>query len=138
LLKIWAKILFCKHYFSPLNTFMRKGKDPDPELYLCLMDPDPGGQKHADPQHCLQHPPPEVSLPPIRAMLPISTTAPPEVSHQGREQDLPTGRRPQPPQDGQAMRHRHPRGLGRGHLNPGLAIKNPPKKIHPIKAQKTQ
>ncbi len=24
------KILFCKHYFSPLNTFMRKGKDPDP------------------------------------------------------------------------------------------------------------
>ncbi len=26
-----------------LNTFMRKGKDPDP--YLWLMDPDPGGQK---------------------------------------------------------------------------------------------
>jgi hypothetical protein len=22
--------LFCKHYFNPLNTFMRKGKDPDP------------------------------------------------------------------------------------------------------------
>jgi hypothetical protein len=27
-----AKILFCKLYFSPLNTFMRKGKDPDPNL----------------------------------------------------------------------------------------------------------
>jgi hypothetical protein len=25
---------FCRHYFSPLNTLMRKGKDPDP-------DPDP-------------------------------------------------------------------------------------------------
>jgi hypothetical protein len=24
------KILFCHHYFSPLNTLMRKGKDPDP------------------------------------------------------------------------------------------------------------
>ncbi len=23
-------MLFCNHYFSPLNTFMRKGKDPDP------------------------------------------------------------------------------------------------------------
>jgi hypothetical protein len=44
-LKFCGKILFCKHYFSPLNTFMRKGKDPDP--YLCLIDPepDPGGQK---------------------------------------------------------------------------------------------
>ncbi len=39
---------------------MRKGKDPDP--YLWLMDPDPGVPKHAenadpadpnpDPQHC--------------------------------------------------------------------------------------
>ncbi len=37
------KILFCKHYFTPLNTFMRKEKDPDP--YLCLMDSDPGGPK---------------------------------------------------------------------------------------------
>ena len=35
--------LFCKHYFSPLNIFMRKGKDPDP--YLWLMDPDSGGPK---------------------------------------------------------------------------------------------
>jgi hypothetical protein len=34
--KILFKILFCKHYFSSLNTFMRKGKDPDQEL-----DPDP-------------------------------------------------------------------------------------------------
>jgi hypothetical protein len=30
LLKFCVKILFCKHYFSPLNIFMRKGKDPDP------------------------------------------------------------------------------------------------------------
>jgi hypothetical protein len=30
--KIFSKILFCKHYLSPLNTFMRKGKDLD--LYL--------------------------------------------------------------------------------------------------------
>ncbi len=37
LLKLCVKILFYKHYFSPLNTFMRKGKDP----YLWLMDPDP-------------------------------------------------------------------------------------------------
>ncbi len=47
------KILFCKHYFSPLNAFMKKGKDlesdTDPDLYLKLMDPDPGGQKHSDP-----------------------------------------------------------------------------------------
>ncbi len=37
------KFLFCKHYFSPLNTFIRKEKNPD--LYLWLMDPDPGGPK---------------------------------------------------------------------------------------------
>ncbi len=50
LLKLWVKILFCRHYFSPLNTSMRKGKDPDPDpYYLRLMDPEPGGQKHADP-----------------------------------------------------------------------------------------
>ncbi len=36
LLKFCVKILFCKHYFSPLNTFMRKGKDPDPDSYLWL------------------------------------------------------------------------------------------------------
>jgi hypothetical protein len=31
-----VKILFFRHYFSPLNTFMRKGNDPDPDpdLYL--------------------------------------------------------------------------------------------------------
>jgi len=34
LLNFCVKILFCKHYFSPLNTFMRKGKDPDPDPYL--------------------------------------------------------------------------------------------------------
>jgi hypothetical protein len=28
-IKFFAKILFCKHYFSLLNTFMRKVKDPD-------------------------------------------------------------------------------------------------------------
>ncbi len=43
LLKFCVKILFCKHYFSQLNTFMRKGKDPDP--YLWLIDQDPGGPK---------------------------------------------------------------------------------------------
>jgi hypothetical protein len=29
--KICVKILFCKYYLSPLNTFIRKGKDPEPE-----------------------------------------------------------------------------------------------------------
>jgi hypothetical protein len=44
LLKFCAKNLFCRLYFSPLkNTFMWKGKDPDP--YLWLIDPDPGGPK---------------------------------------------------------------------------------------------
>jgi hypothetical protein len=43
LLKFCLKMLFCRHYFSPLNTFMRKVKGPDP--YLWLMDPDPGGPK---------------------------------------------------------------------------------------------
>ncbi len=33
------------HYFSPLNAFMRKGKDPDPDPHLWLMDPDLGGPK---------------------------------------------------------------------------------------------
>ncbi len=28
---------------------MRKAKDPEPDPYLCLMDPDPEDQKHADP-----------------------------------------------------------------------------------------
>jgi hypothetical protein len=31
LLKFCVNIFICRHYFSPLNTFMRKGKDPDPE-----------------------------------------------------------------------------------------------------------
>ncbi len=30
LLKFCTKILFCRHYFNLLNTFMRKGKDPEP------------------------------------------------------------------------------------------------------------
>jgi hypothetical protein len=30
LLKFCVKFLFCRHYFSPLNTLMRKRKDPDP------------------------------------------------------------------------------------------------------------
>jgi hypothetical protein len=38
LLKFCVQILFCKHYFSPLNTFTRKGKDPDPKPEP---DPDP-------------------------------------------------------------------------------------------------
>ncbi len=55
-------MLFCRHYFSPLNTFMRKGKDPDPKPKTYLRQMDPGAQKHADPadpvpdsdpQHCL-------------------------------------------------------------------------------------
>ncbi len=60
-LKFCVKILFCKYNFSPLNSFMRKGKDPEPkpDPYLWLMDPDPdpGDPKHADqvpdpdPQH---------------------------------------------------------------------------------------
>ncbi len=36
LLKFCVKILFRKHYFSLPNTFMRKGKDPEPDS-----DPDP-------------------------------------------------------------------------------------------------
>jgi hypothetical protein len=33
LLKFCVQILFCRHYFSPLNTFMmRKGNDPDSQL----------------------------------------------------------------------------------------------------------
>ncbi len=46
LLKFSVKILFCncKHNFSPLKTFMRKGKDPDPYLWLRMRP-----KKHADP-----------------------------------------------------------------------------------------
>ncbi len=40
-----VKILFCKHYFSPLNTFMRKGKDPHPDPYLWPTDSDQGDPK---------------------------------------------------------------------------------------------
>ncbi len=43
--KFCVRILFCRHFFSPLNTSLRKGKDPDPAQYLWLMDPDPGGPK---------------------------------------------------------------------------------------------
>ncbi len=43
LLHFCVKILLCKHYFSLHNTFMRKGKDPDP--YLWLLDPDPRSPK---------------------------------------------------------------------------------------------
>ncbi len=38
--------IFCKHYFSPLNMIMRKGKNPDPYLWLTDQDPDPGGPKN--------------------------------------------------------------------------------------------
>ncbi len=55
--KFCVKILFCRHYFSPLNTFMSKRKNPVPDPYLWLMYPDPGAQKHADPdpQHWFIH-----------------------------------------------------------------------------------
>jgi hypothetical protein len=36
LLKFCVKMFFCRHYFSPLNTFMRTRKDPDPDLYIWL------------------------------------------------------------------------------------------------------
>ncbi len=36
-----AKILFCKHFFSPLNTFIRKWKNPDPDPYHWLINSDP-------------------------------------------------------------------------------------------------
>ncbi len=45
LLKFCVKILFSKHYFSPLNIIMRKRKDPDPDPYLWLKDLDLGGPK---------------------------------------------------------------------------------------------
>jgi hypothetical protein len=32
--KYFIIISFCKYYFSPLNSFMRKGKDPEPDPYL--------------------------------------------------------------------------------------------------------
>jgi hypothetical protein len=33
-LKFFVKISFCRHYFRPLNTFMRKRLNPDPDPYL--------------------------------------------------------------------------------------------------------
>ncbi len=48
-------MLFCRHYFSPFSTFVRKGKDtepePDPDSYLWLMDQiwTREAQKRADP-----------------------------------------------------------------------------------------
>ncbi len=45
LLKVCVRFLFCRHFFSPLNTLMRKGKDPDPYLWLLDPDPNPGGPK---------------------------------------------------------------------------------------------
>jgi hypothetical protein len=46
LARIYLKILFCNHYFSPLNTIMRKGKNPDPYLWQRDPDADSGGPKH--------------------------------------------------------------------------------------------
>jgi hypothetical protein len=40
LLQYCVKFLFCRHYFSALNILIRMRKDPDPEPYLCLLDPD--------------------------------------------------------------------------------------------------
>ncbi len=47
------KLNFWKHFFSNFilqALFMRKGKDPDPDPYLWLIDPDPGGQKQSGPR----------------------------------------------------------------------------------------
>ncbi len=44
-LKCCVNILFFRKYFSPLNTFMRKWKDPDSDLWLINPDSDPGGPK---------------------------------------------------------------------------------------------
>jgi hypothetical protein len=48
----FVKILFCKHYFSPLNIFMRKGKDTDPEphpyIWLLIWILIQEAKKHAD------------------------------------------------------------------------------------------
>jgi hypothetical protein len=49
LVKFCVKILFCRHYFSPLNTFMRKGKDPRGPKNADPADPDP--VPDPDPQH---------------------------------------------------------------------------------------
>ncbi len=39
---LWNKF-FCKHYFSPPNTFMRKGNNPNSYLWLMVLDS--GGSK---------------------------------------------------------------------------------------------
>ncbi len=48
--KLCAKVLFRKHYFCPPNTFMRKGKDPDPKpgsgSVPLTNETDPGGPKN--------------------------------------------------------------------------------------------
>jgi hypothetical protein len=38
-------MLFCGQYFIPLNTFLRQGKDPEPDPPISLMDPEPGSPK---------------------------------------------------------------------------------------------
>jgi hypothetical protein len=59
--KLCVKILFCNNYFRPLNTFMRKGKNPElePDPYLRQTDPDADGireaQKHTDPDADPEH-----------------------------------------------------------------------------------
>jgi hypothetical protein len=55
--KFWVQILFCKHYFSPLNNFKRKGKKFGTGFipYLWLTDSDGEAQKNMpdpDPQQC--------------------------------------------------------------------------------------
>ncbi len=56
---------------------MRKGKDPepDPDPYLSIMDPDPGGPKHADqdPQHWI------LVVNPIKAIARAPPSPPPSV-----------------------------------------------------------
>jgi hypothetical protein len=41
------RYLILQALFQSAHIFLRKVKDPDP--YLLLVDPDPGGPKHADP-----------------------------------------------------------------------------------------
>jgi hypothetical protein len=61
LLKFCVKMLFCRHYFSPLNIFMRKGTDlepelePDTHLWLMMRIRIREAQKHADPDPDPQH-----------------------------------------------------------------------------------
>ncbi len=53
LLKFCDKMIFCRHYISPLNTFMRKGKDPRSRIRVDQKHGDPADPV-PDPQHWFQ------------------------------------------------------------------------------------